>query len=102
MRRPKNGPSHEVRKECDEHREVEKILGRRNLSTVDVDDVAHRHERVERDADGQQNAQRDEVDLPSERGEDAVEAVSEEVEILEEPEQRQVETQAEHENAAAN
>ena len=41
-----------------------------NLAPVDVDDVAHRHERVERDADRQQHAQRHEVELPAERAEE--------------------------------
>ena len=87
----------EVREEGDEHREVEEVARRRDLAAVHVDDVAHRHERVERDADRQQDAQREDVDLPPERGEHVVQVVGEEVEVLEEPEQRQVEPEADDE-----
>ena len=95
------GPGHQVRKERDEHREVQQVARRRDLAPVDVDDVAHRHERVERDADRQQDSQGDEVDVPPERAEESVQAVGEEIEVLEESEQREVEPQADDEQRAA-
>src|SRR5262249_8665388 len=43
----------EMREERDEYREVEQAAPRPQLPAIDVDRIAHRLERVERDADGQ-------------------------------------------------
>ena len=57
-RRALDRAGHEVRKERDEDGDVEQAAPRAQLAAVDVDRVAHRLERVERDPDRQQDAQR--------------------------------------------
>ncbi len=96
-RRAQDRSGDQVRKEGDEHGEIQQVPRRGDLPSIHVDDVAHRHERVERDPDRQEDVQRDEVDLPAERSEDAVQAVGEEIEVFEEPQERQVEAEADRE-----
>ena len=57
-RRALNRAGDEVREERDEHGDVEQAAARAQLAAIDVDGVAHRLERVERDADRQEDAQR--------------------------------------------
>ena len=98
-RGPENRARHQVGEVGDEDGEVDEVTRRRNLPPVDIDHVAHRHERVERDADWEQHSHRDEIDLPSHRREQGMQVVGEEVEVLEEPEQRQVEQDADPQQA---
>ena len=51
-------PGHQVREERDEAEEVDRVPQRPRVPAVDVDAVAHRLERVERDADRQRDVQR--------------------------------------------
>jgi hypothetical protein len=52
-----DGAGDEVREEADEEEVVEVAVGRLELAAVDVDRVAHRLEREERDAERQDEAQ---------------------------------------------
>ena len=53
-----DGSRHELREERHEQRVAQQVLLRLRVAAVHVDDVAQRLERVERDADGQQQVQR--------------------------------------------
>ena len=88
-------PGHQVRKERDERGDVEQVAARVELAAVDVDRVAHRLERVERDPDRQQDAQRRLVPRQPHRRQHRVHVVDEEVEVLEEPEHAEVRDDAE-------
>ena len=57
----------QVRKIGDEQREVAQVPARLDVAPVDVDHVAHRDERVERDADRQDDVQRRVVGMQAER-----------------------------------
>ena len=53
-----DGSRHELREERHEQRVAQQVLLRLRVAAVHVDDVAQRLERVERDADGQQQVER--------------------------------------------
>ena len=93
---------HEVRKEADEEREVAEVFGGLDGAAVDVDGVAHRLERVEADAGGQEDVQERRRRVgEAERGEERVGAADEEVAVLEEAEQAEVGRHAEDEEGGA-
>ena len=81
----------QMREIRDEHREVAQIPARLDLAPVHVDHVAHRDERVERDADGQHDVERRVIGLQAGGVQQRLQAVGEEIEVLEEAEHRQVE-----------
>ena len=62
---PHDRAGHQVRKERDEGRDVDKPRPGRRVPAIDVDGVAHRLEGVERDADRQRHAQRDVRNIPA-------------------------------------
>jgi hypothetical protein len=82
LRRADDRPGDEVREERDVHREVEQARGPQ-LLPVDVDDVAHRLEREERDADRQRDLQERRVDVDAEVAEHVLRRQQEEVVVLE-------------------
>ena len=80
---------HEVREERDVDREVEEVH-RLDLAPVDVDDVAHRLEREERDADRQRDAEDLGIDVDPDVGERVACRHLEELRVLEVAEQPEV------------
>jgi hypothetical protein len=94
QRRAQNRAGDQVRKIGHEQRELDQVRGRRDLAAIHVDDVADRHERVERDADRQNDVDRDRIEPPPERGKHRREPAREEVEVLEEPQHAEVEHEA--------
>ena len=61
VRRPLDGPGHELWEERDEGEEGDDVLGRLNLAAIDIDGVGKRLESVERDTDGQNHLQQKSV-----------------------------------------
>ncbi len=99
---PHDRAGHEVREETDEQREVPEIPRRLELAPVDVDRVAHRLEREERDADGQHDGEHVRLEGHVQRVQQVLHAAYEEVEILEEAEHREVAGHADRENPLAH
>ncbi len=92
---------HELRKEGHEEREVEEAVGGAEATAIDVDRVAHRLERVERDPDREHHVEMPVRGRNAEVPEKLLEASDEEVEVLEEPEHAEVHDEARHERSAA-
>jgi hypothetical protein len=53
-----DGAGHHLREESDEAGQIEDVRDRAQLAAIDVDRVAHRMERVEAHADGDDDVQR--------------------------------------------
>src|SRR5204863_7147617 len=83
IRRALDRAGDEMGKERDEHGDVEQAAPRAQLAAEHVNRVAHRLERVERNAHGQDDAQHGYADVQAEPGQHDVDVVGEEVEILE-------------------
>ena len=89
---PDDGAGDELREHGDEAGEVDEVADRARIAAIDIDRVAHGLEGVEADAERQRDAQGG-VPVPrgqSERSHQGVVVVDAEVEVLEEPQQRQV------------
>ena len=99
--RPHDRAGDQVREERDERRELHEVARRRDLAAIDVDDVAHRLERVERDADRQRDLQVPQRDRQPRPGQGLVQALGEEVVVLEVPEQAQVQGHAQRDDGLA-
>ena len=69
-----DGPGDEVREEADEEQVVEYRSRRLELAAPDVDRVAHRLEREERDAEGQDEAQMRDAHVRAQRREERARA----------------------------
>ena len=96
-----NRAGDEVREERYEHGEIEQAAPRVQLAAIDVDRVTHRLERVERDADRQEDAKCRLVHDEPERRQDAGDVLDEEVEVLEEPEHAEVRDHAQPQEVPA-
>ena len=83
-------PGEDVREQRDPGQVVDHALGRLDHAAEDVDGVRDAGERVERDADRQQQLHRRQRPAGADQAEDAVERVDEEAAVLEVAEQRQV------------
>ncbi len=89
LRGPDDRPCHEVREEREVHREL--LEGRRlEVAAVRVDDVADRHEGVERDADRKHDRLQAERHVHADRRREVVGRRDEEVVVLEVAEHREV------------
>ena len=86
-----DGAGDELGEESDVEGEILPAARGRQHAAVDVDDVAHGLERVERDAHGQDDAQQRQRGVEPQRFQQDGQAVREEVEILEEAEDAEVE-----------
>ena len=82
-RRPHDRAGDQVREERDERRELDEVPRRLDLAAIDVDDVAHRLERVERDADRQHDLEVPERDRQPRPAQGLMQALGEEVVVLE-------------------
>ena len=87
---PDDGPGHELGEERDVGREPEQVPLDLDAPTVQVDRVAQRLERVERDPDREDDRQERRVLREPEKARRPVDAVEEEVEVLEDRQQPQV------------
>ena len=87
-----------MRKERDKSRELNEVAGGADLAAIDVDDVAHRLECIERDADRQHDLEMPHRYRYARIRQQGVQAVREEIEVLEEAEHAQVEHHAQREN----
>jgi len=85
MRRPLDGAGDQVGKEGDEGEVGTDILGRLQLSAIDINRVAESLEGVEADSRRQNENERRSVDVNSDGGEKNSKAVGKEVEVLEKP-----------------
>ena len=83
-----------------EQQELERIALRLDLLAVNVHDVAHALEGVERDTQRQEELERRSREVDAERAEDVVERAGEEVVILQKREDTEVEDQAERHDPA--
>src|SRR5690606_18406869 len=97
---PLDGPRHELREEAHVEREVAEVPLGLLPPPVDVDGVRHRLERVERDPYREQQRRHAHGPAPRE-GEQRVEALAEEPEVLEGEEEPEVRHQAHQEEGAA-
>ncbi len=79
-----------MREVGDVHGEGEPLASRRHLAPIDVDCVAEGLEGVERNADGQQDAESGQVGVEADRFDRFRGGVDEEVEVLEEGEDAEV------------
>ena len=93
-RRPQNRPRHQMREVGDEHRERQEIARRLDLATIDVDEIRHRHERVEGDAERQDDVQRDEIGAPADGLDERRQVLGEKAVVLEEAQRREMEREA--------
>ena len=85
-RRPQDRARHEVREVGDEERVVDEAADRRHVAAVHVDDVGHRHERVERDAERQDDGEDRIADVEADGRQRPRRRVDEEAGVLEEAE----------------
>jgi hypothetical protein len=102
--RPLDGPGHELRVEHHEQRIDPEVPLRRLLPSIDLDGVAHRLERVERQPDGQHDAQERQRGVAAGDGDQRVQVLDGEVVVLEEREHADVGDEAhdqEHPPASA-
>ena len=84
----------ELREEGDVEAEADEAAARLEPPAVDVDRVAERLERVEADADGQQDVEDGRIELHPEQREDVPRRGAEEVEVLEDAEEAEVAAEA--------
>ena len=89
-----------MREERDERRELDEVARRLDVAAIDVDDVAHRLERVERDADRQHHLEVAQRHRHARTRQQGVQALGEEVEVLEVAEHPQVQRHAQRDDAA--
>ena len=92
---------HQLREEGDEKGEVSKIAGRAKCPPVDVERVGHRLERVEADADREDDPERSRRHGHAEVGHQVHELGDEEVGVLEDAEHAQVRGQADDQEGLA-
>ena len=82
--------SYKLREETDVGKEFDYVVGRRQLFLVDIYGIAQGLEGIETNADGKYDLHRRPVGLHPEQAENGLEAVSEEIEILEYSEYAQI------------
>src|ERR1051326_6903597 len=91
-----NGSSNQVRKETDEKTVLQKGLGRLHAAFINIHDIGDFFERIEGDARGKDDANQLQWDLmKADLIEQTREGVGEEIEVLEDPQDRQVQDKRE-------
>ena len=98
---PLDGPGHQLREVRDVDAEGDQVAGRGMVPLVDADRVGHGLEGVEADADRQDDLQKGQVGLEAKLGQQRPGTVDEEVEVLERPEQPQVDAHADQQKQLA-
>ena len=96
-----DGAGDELREEGQECREEREIRDRLGLAAIHVDRVAHRLERVERNAHGQEDVRERPARVPAERRERVDERVGEEIEVFEKAEDDEIRAEAQQQEGAA-
>ena len=91
---PHYGPCQNEREETYEERIIPVVSGRLNLLRVDIDGIAYGLERIERDADGQQDMQYARMDGKPKVTYQSRKISYEEIEIFKKPQDRQIYKQA--------
>lgn len=87
-------PGNQLWKEGDERKVVDQTVGGFELSSINIDRVAHRLERVEANPNGQNDLECSAVHVEAKQLPQIADAVDEEIEVLENGQQAQVASQA--------
>ena len=90
VRRPHDGPRHQMGEEAHQQHDVQQALGRRRLAAIDVDHIADALEGEEADPHRQHHLQQGEVPFPTELGKQINSLFDEEAVILEEAQDGQI------------
>ena len=94
-----DGPGYELREESHEQGKIEEVPAGLQPAAIDIDRVAERLERVERDADRQNDPEG--AGVETQRAEENLQRLDEEVEVLEEPEESEIADETDHQQHLA-